>query len=196
MQIRLSPTLIGALIAAAAMAIGPAFNVEGYSSMHHSTSELGAQDTQGAWIMNAGFIAFGAGVLTDALRGFRGAYIPAALFAVFGAAMILTGIFSHRPIDPDAAYSVLEDDLHSVFSSIVGAAFAFGVLTFMYVRRDLGPAAAHWVAVAAATLLPLGMYFYPSIEGVLQRLMFFVSFVWLACFLPRLASRQPDSGGG
>jgi Protein of unknown function (DUF998) len=190
MNIKLSPTLIGALIAAAAMTIGPTFNVEGYSSVRHTTSELGAQDTPGAWIMNAGFIAFGAGVLIDALRGLHAARLPAVLFMVFGVSMIMTGVFSHRPIDAGAPYSILEDDLHSLFSSAVGVAFAFGVLAFMFVRRGVGPVAAHWAAVAAATILPLAMNFYPGVEGVLQRSMFLVSFVWLACFLPRLARGQ------
>jgi hypothetical protein len=101
----------------------------------------------------------------------------------------MTAVFSHRPIDPAAAYVVFEDDMHSFFSSVVGASFAIGVLAFGFARRDLGPPAVHAAAVVAALILPLGMFLLPEIEGALQRGMFFSSFAWFAAYLPRLAMR-------
>ncbi|MBL9095692.1 MAG: DUF998 domain-containing protein [Alphaproteobacteria bacterium] len=187
---RLSATHVGVAVAATAIVIGPFFNVADYSSLRHSTSELGAQGAPGAWIMNAGFTAFGLGVLIDAVRAFRISPVPAGAFIVFGLAMIMNAVFSHRPIDPVAPYVVFEDDMHSFFSSVVGASFAIGVLAFGFARRDLGPPAVHAVAVAAALILPLGMFLFAEIEGALQRAMFFVSFAWFAAYLPRLAMRR------
>jgi Protein of unknown function (DUF998) len=189
-----SATHAGVAAAATAIAIGPFFNVADYSSLRHSTSELGAQGAPGAWIMNAGFAAFGLGVLIDAVRAFRASPAPAGAFIVFGSAMIMTAFFSHRPIDPDAAYVVFEDDMHSIFSSVVGASFAIGVFAFGFAHRDLGPPAVHAAAVVAALILPLGMFLLPEIEGALQRAMFFISFAWFAAYLPRLSMRRqfPD----
>lgn len=106
---------------------------------------------------------------------------------MFGLAMIMTALFSHRPIDPAAPYVVFEDDMHSFFSSVVGASFAIGVLAFGFARRDLGPLTVHAAAVAAALILPLGMFLFPEIEGALQRAVFFISFAWFAAYLPRLS---------
>lgn len=194
MSLRLSATHVGVAVAATAIAIGPFFNVADYSSLRHSTSELGAQGAPGAWIMNAGFAAFGFGVLIDAVRAFRASPAPAVAFVVFGLAMIMTAVFSHRPIDPAAPYVAFEDDMHSFFSSLVGASFAIGVLAFGFARRDLGPPAVHAAAVAAALILPLAMFLLPEIEGALQRAMFLISFAWFAAYLPRLAMRGRRPG--
>lgn len=187
LNLRLGAAHIGVAAATAAIVIGPFFNVADYSSLRHSTSELGAQGAPGAWIMNAGFTAFGLGVLIDAVRAFRISPAPAGAFIVFGLAMVMNAVFSHRPIDLAAPYVVFEDDMHSFFSSVVGASFAIGVLAVWFARRDLGPLAVHATAVAAAVILPLGMFLFPELQGVLQRAMFFISFAWLAAYLPRLA---------
>jgi hypothetical membrane protein len=188
---RVTPTLLGVLVAGLAILVAPWVNVTGYTSIRHSISELGAQGAPNAWIMNAGFLAFGAGVLVDAARSIRQAVATGVLFLVFGVAMMLAGVFAHRPIDPAAAYSVREDDLHSLASSVAGASFALGVLAYGWTRRKLAHLWAHGPAIAAALLLPLGMIVLPETAGALQRVMFLVSFVWLAVFLPRLLG-QPD----
>jgi ABC-type nitrate/sulfonate/bicarbonate transport system permease component len=105
--------------------------------------------------------------------------------------MIATGVFSHRPIDQAAPYDIREDHLHSLFSILVGFAFAIGVIAQTFLERAMRRRLACYAAVAASVLLPLGMYYFPAIEGVPQRLMFAVSFVWLYIFLPDYAVRRP-----
>jgi len=183
-------TLVGVVVAAAAIVVAPFFNVESYSSVRHSVSELAAQHAPGAWIMTAGFAAFGAGVLADSLRGLKTSVLVSVAFVVFGCAMILTAMFAHRPIDPAVPYDQREDAAHSLASGVVGASFAIGVALFVVARRDWSNGAMHGIAVAASVVLPLAMSVLPDYAGVFQRVMFFISFAWLAWFLPALTERR------
>jgi len=56
------------------------------------------------------------GVLIDAARRIRDIPIGALAFTAFGISMMLTAVFSHRPIDLNLFYNQLHDFLHSVFS--------------------------------------------------------------------------------
>jgi hypothetical membrane protein len=51
-----STTLVGVIVALTAIVAGPFFSVPGYSSVRNAISELGAQASPNAWIMNAGFV--------------------------------------------------------------------------------------------------------------------------------------------
>ena len=54
------------------MFILPFFSFPGYSIIKNTTSHLGAQGAQHAWIMNTVFIFLGGAVVLDAWLGLRG----------------------------------------------------------------------------------------------------------------------------
>ncbi|HSS66619.1 MAG TPA: DUF998 domain-containing protein [Gammaproteobacteria bacterium] len=180
-----SATLPGVIVALIAIAVGPYFTAPGYSSVTHAISELGAQGAPNSWIMNAGFFAYGLGVLIDAVRRLRTSPFVAVAFMVFGLAMIMNAVFSHRPIDHELLYDVRADTLHSLFATVVGFSFTFGALAQSFIERYRWRRLCCYAAAAAAVILPLGMLQFPGIQGVLQRLMFGISFAWLVVFLPK-----------
>jgi hypothetical protein len=176
----------GIAVIVAAILFGPLASPPEFSWLRHSTSEQAAQHLQGAWIMRAGFAAFGLGTAGAAVlqAGERG-LVHAAL-VVFGLGMVAAAIWSNAPILPDVPAEMREDRAHSVASSVVGAAFAVACAARLYGpggnRRD----ALAWIGLGASVILPLVMAEVADIRGVAQRLMFAISFVFIAReFRPR-----------
>ena len=92
----------------------------------------------------------------------------------------MVAVYSHAPWEPDASYVVLEDQLHSVFASVVEFTFIGGVL-IMLVRREprvpvrvAGDLAALVVACATPMLMSTPVW------GIVQRFMFLTAALWYA----------------
>ena len=52
------------------------------------------------------------------------------LLSVFGLGLMFTGIFHHAPIIAGITYNSIEDNLHSIFASIVGLSFTVYALIY------------------------------------------------------------------
>lgn len=179
-----SASRAGIVVIVAAIVTGPFLSLPEYSSIRHTTSELAGQGMPSAWVMRAGFLAFGAGVLVDAGRRLAGrdwAFAPAVLF---GCSMILTAVFSNAPIDRTAPFDATADGLHSVFSGLVGLSFALGALAVLFRHRRARDRIFDLVAIAASVGLPLVIFGLPGVAGLAQRAMFAISFVWFWKYLP------------
>ncbi len=170
--------LSAALLAAAPVALPPA-----YSWIVHTTSESAAQGLQGAWIARLGFQLFGFAVLWLAsLNRDRWGRWGSVLLGCFGVMMLATAAFSHRPWLPDVPFDQVEDLLHSFTATVMGLAFAIGVLVVAVARTGarLLDRVTDAIAVLASVLLPLAMSTWPAYEGLLQRLMFLIAYAWFA----------------
>jgi hypothetical protein len=100
-------------------------------------------------------------------------------FAVF---MISTAAFSHKPWLTNLPFDPIEDFLHSVSATGMGFAFTFGVLIRFLQRESNEPTKKVYdllAIVVASTLSPLGEL-WPSIAGLLQRVIFMVAYLWYA----------------
>jgi hypothetical membrane protein len=171
--------LSGIALFVAAAAIGPWHSHPNYSSVVHSLSELAGQNMPGAWVMQAGFIAFGAAVALAAMLQLRGRPASSAALIVFGLAMIAAAIWSHLPIDPALGGSAAEDDIHTIAASTMGAAFVIAAALGLMRRRFATSNFLGWLALGAAILFPVAMAALPDFAGVFQRIMFGISFVWI-----------------
>ncbi|MBK6309323.1 MAG: DUF998 domain-containing protein [Candidatus Microthrix sp.] len=173
--------VVGLICSAAALALVPLVLPASYSWVEHTTSEAGAQGVDGAWLARAGFVLFGLAVLWIASRR-RCAWgrLATGLHVTFGVSMIAVAAFSLRSWLPGATFDPTEDELHSVAATVMGFAFAFGVLAAAVRRRTSGQP---WrtldlIAIATSVAVPLGMTVFVSADGVLQRLMFAVAYLW------------------
>jgi hypothetical protein len=98
----------------------------------------------------------------------------------FGVCLVGTAAFSHHPWLPGVPFDPVEDFLHSLTATVMGFAFALGVVVRFW-QREKGDRMGRLLdvtAVAAATFLPLLMATQPEIIGLLQRLMFGVAYLW------------------
>lgn len=81
-----------------------------------------------------------------------------------------------------APFDPVEDALHSFTATAMGFAFSFGVLARLLQRVRRGEAG-RWLdvaALAASTVIPLVMARMREIDGLTQRLMFLVAYLWYA----------------
>lgn len=173
--------IVGLYFAAAvALALAPLLMPQGYSWLQHTTSESAAQGLQGAWLARGGFVLFGFGVLATTLSVASWSVAARAAHAAFGVFMIFAAVFSSRPADPGAPFVAVEDTLHSVAASVMGIAFALGIV-LVAVRRgsDAWPAITlDGIAVVASVAIPLAIFTWDEMAGVAQRVMFAIALTW------------------
>lgn len=202
--------VLAVLLVISAVSLGgaPLFMSPTYSWVVHTTSESAGQGVPHAWIARLGFLAFGLGVcgLGVALKRVW-ARTVLWLHAAFGVLMIATAAFSHRPWERGAAFDPIEDALHSFTATAMGFAFSFGVLARLAQRSRARESGRFFdgVALVAATVIPLVMAARGGLDGLIQRMMFAVAYLWYAreaLLLRRLGGEaletpvQPAPAGG
>ncbi len=181
---RAMPAVVGLLLlSAVALGVAPLLMPASYSSIANTTSESAAQGVEFAWVARLGFLAFGLAVLWLA-AALRKSWARGArwLHMAFGVLMTATAVFSHRSWVAGAQFDPVEDVLHSFTATAMGVAFSFGVLARLLQRGRQGEPgrALDAVALVAATVIPLVMACFAGLDGVIQRLMFLVAYLWYA----------------
>ena len=186
-------SLTGLLGSAVALALAPALMPADYSWVTHTTSESAAQGVEGAWLARLGLLLFGlSALLVAVVRASCWPRLAVWLQSAFGVLLASSAAFSTRPWRPGVSFDRIEDTLHSFAATAMGFAFALGVVAVLAlapraeepVRRVVGV-----IAVAAAVLLPMGMGLFPQVQGVLQRCMFVIAYVW---FMVEVLTRRRD----
>lgn len=184
--------LAGIVIILTAIVAGPFLSVPEFSWIRHTTSEQAGQQLPGAWIMRAGFLAYGfctaaASILDLQTRP----WVRAALIA-FGLGLIGTAVWSNASILPEAVSDLHEDTLHSIASGVVGAAFASACAMRLFVPDGSPRDGLAWTGLFISVLIPVAMHAAPDFRGVLQRFMFAVSFIFVAREFAAPGSQRAD----
>jgi hypothetical protein len=167
----------------ASLLFAPLLMPESYNWIVHTTSESGAQGIEGAWLARAGFVLYGLAVLLLSVYSRkRWPSVAVLLHVMFGIGMIGNAIFSSKPWEATLPFDLMEDTLHSLMSGLVGTAFSVGVVV-MYFQR--GPADKlsklfDVFAVLVSVAVTVAMMGQLGIDGLIQRLMFLVSYLWYA----------------
>lgn len=167
---------IGILLFTAAAVAGPWYTVEGYRVVKNLISELGAQNTPNNFVMVAGFLALGIGIVGDGIRRFSKPMLP---FIVFGLCMALAGLLAHKPLSPSVGFSEIAHQTHSGLATLAGISITVGLLWQAALASTSGSRA---IAIGLAVLclaLPLCMLLFPEAQGLIQRFMYLLLFVWL-----------------
>ncbi len=149
-----------------------------YSILKHTTSELGAQETKNAWMMNMTFLYLGLSVLYEGLISYKPFKFQQVIIIIFSLSLIAVAIFNHRPIS-DIAYDLEEDEMHSFFASLTGFSFVLLAISNFWVIKDK-----FWKIVSLssgflASILSLFIFLFEDYSGLFQRLMFIISFLYL-----------------
>lgn len=176
--------LIGLLVSATALGLAPVLMPDDYSWVANTISESAAQGIDGAWLARLGLLLFGlSALLTTALRTAAWNRASVWLLATFGALLTAAAAFSTRPWTPGALFDRTEDALHSIAATAMGFAFALGMVALLVLRpriQEAGRRAMALASVVAATALPVAMGLVPEAQGILQRIMFAVAYLWFA----------------
>lgn len=153
----------------------------------NTISELAAQGLPNQWIMQAGFIGFGlvlnAGIVWRMIES-RMVRAQDILLMVYGAMILLSGFFSTASFIAGGGSSPRESALHSVFATLAGIAFTLAIFAALLAAPTAGARWTHAVfmllviaASAAFGLSENGVL--PVGRGVVQRMLYLVSFIWL-----------------
>ncbi|MBI1307162.1 MAG: DUF998 domain-containing protein [Bacteroidetes bacterium] len=170
------------------MYILPRHTSPGYCIVCNTTSELGAQHTKNAWIMNLVFAALGiSAVLSGSYLLKQKDKLSFGLLAGFGLSLIGVAIFHHKPVDPDVEYLKWMDDLHSIFATTTGIFFtSFALISVLKTKQILFKilaCLAFLISIIASVLMAnAGKHFIidvPNYSGIYQRVMFFCTFGWM-----------------
>ena len=158
----------------------PLFSFNGYSIIEHTTSHLAAQGSPNAWVMNMIFLLLGLTSIYIAIK--TKSRFHQVIGVIFGLSLIGAALFRHAPLNEMFEGNLFEDQLHSVFATTTGFSFvllAFGH-GFMHQKKQR---VFGLIAGLVATLISIGMMFFPEILGVLQRIMFMIAFYWLFFYM-------------
>jgi hypothetical membrane protein len=155
---------------------GPIYAVDGYSAVSHLISELGAQKTQNNFIMIAGFLILGTGIIISSLTNMSFAMVPFILFGIF---MSSAGMFPHRPVDTALEYNATFHALHSASATLAGISLAAGFVWQGILSRTAVSRAVCLYLATACIVFPLLMLALPGYQGIIQRLMYLQFFLWI-----------------
>ena len=194
------------VLSMACIAIAPLLMPQSYSWLANTISESGAQGIKHAWLARTGFLCFGLAVvwLAFSLRGIWAQ--GAVLFHLcFGINMLAVAAFSIQPWEgistSPVSFDPIEDFLHNLTSTIMGFGFALGVVIVLLQRnrQQLADKLFDAFAIGAATFIPIAMLVWTDIDGLVQRLMFFISYLWYAKEALRISivsgmKRSPTGG--
>jgi len=179
---KLSLILPSYIILLLVMFILPFFSAAGYSILSNTTSQLGAQNTPNAWVMNITFGLLGLACIGEASLYLKEYWFQKILLIIFGLGLILTAIFQHAPINEAVAYNLLEDQIHSISASIVGFSFTIFSISVAFIEETNKRRIIALCMGLLATGLSFLMFSVTDLTGVWQRLMFTTSFAWLLFF--------------
>lgn len=177
--------LLAYIILILVMFLLPRYSAESYSILKNTASQLGAQNTPNAWVMNTVFCLLGAACMAEGWLHLKSYWFQKLLLSAFGLALIMVAFFQHAPISQGIPFSSWQDQVHSLMATTVGISFTVLAISGAFIAKSA------WARVLAigvaciATLMSLLMFNLPNWTGLFQRLMFITAFAWLIYFLER-----------
>lgn len=160
-----------------------------YEWRNNTISELASQNYQYRWLMKFGFILFG-GILaigiTNKLINGNGRLINELPILIYGIAIFISGIYSTKPIVDGIEYSELESKIHSFAAQAAGIAFSIGLLIHGFSETNQNLKFVHFLTFAFVIGLSALFGFMENNIGIVQRIMYTGSFVWLTFYYNRI----------
>lgn len=156
------------------------FSTNNYDWSKNTISDLGAQGYDRKLIMQLGFIIFG---LTLSIGIFlNGLSWQTTPVLIYGLCVALTGIFCTKPFVETYTYSTTQSTLHSIFAQIAGMAFSIGILIQIFYTSDNYTKYIHFAFFVLVIGLSATFGLMHNYHGVVQRLLYLISFSWLLIF--------------
>jgi len=178
--------LVAVVYFIAVILIAHFFVPPGYDWTQNTISDLASQGHVNKWIMQAGFIGFGAVLTLGSAYHFWHNRRQWFLFfvAVYGLSILLSGIYCTLPIDPSMSYSVRESELHSMFATLAGIGMSLGIVMQVVMSASNRE---RWMRIAFL-LLVVGVsglfglaenHILQLDKGIIQRILYLAGLAWL-----------------
>lgn len=172
------------------MFILPGFSYNGYSVLANTTSQLGAQASPYAWVMNSAFFLMGISVIISFWDSLSLKHYEDILPIVFGLSFVLVAIFKHEPGITGLAYDHTAALLHSIFATIMGIAISIYAIVKAVQAKQPRDRILAVLAFIGASGLSFLMYAVPAYTGLLQRIMFLSVLAWIGYLVVSMQSAK------
>lgn len=161
------------------------FTTSPYDWRTNTISELASQHYNYRWIMKIGFILFGGilaiGIINKLMNG-NGKWVTELPILIYGLAILVSGLYSTKPIVAGMEYSELESRIHSCSAQIAGMAFSTGLFIHGFIETNTNLKFIHFATLAFVLIFSALFGIMDSNVGIIQRIMYLGSFVWLTVF--------------
>ena len=162
-----------------AMFILPFFEGPDNSIIRNTLSDLGAQNTTGAWIINSIFVVLAISSVISVWGCFRGFAFQRVILVLFGISIVLSAFFNHAPANSAVPYNISEDGWHQYFACITWIIFAMlAFSTALIFKKQTDRSLALFAGISVLLLIFLSSESGQT-AGIWQRLQFIISFGWL-----------------
>ncbi len=173
---------IAVLVFLATIIVAHLLAIDEYDWKNNTVSELASQGYAQKWIMQMGFITFGIilvfGILNKIYNNTIN-YLIDIPIGIYGAAILISGIYCAKPFMTGIEFSNTESNIHSISASIAGIAFSIGILISGIKETEISTRIIHFIFF----LFVIGMSAFfglsPSHNGLIQKIMYLGSFYWL-----------------
>jgi hypothetical membrane protein len=161
------------------MFILPFFSSPEYSIIRNTLSQLGAQKTQNAWIMNFTFVSLGIGSIIAGWKYFEGFAFQRLFLILSGISLTLAAFFNHAPVNTLVQYNITEDGWHSYFIFTTGLTFIILSVSTTFIPEKQADKLIAALAGISVLFLSVLMSEATRTSGIWQRLSFIISFGWM-----------------
>jgi hypothetical membrane protein len=162
-----------------AMFILPVWMVPGHSIVRNTLSELGAQSSPYAWILNVLLAAWAICSFIAGWKCFGGFLFQQIILSFFSISLLLAAFFNQAPVSPGESFSLIEAGWHSY---LMGTSWlSFIILTFSTALLAENPLIRYWSVIAGLCAVSLWLLGKEADQaaGIWQRLQFILSFAWM-----------------
>ena len=178
------------------LSLAPLTVADDYSVLHNTMSEAGGQGVDGAWLQRTGVVVTSLSVLTLAAfaqpvweRGVR------VWLRVYALALLGLVIFPESPWD-GSIHNETVALAHTAAGVIAVTGFVLGAWQASRGRAtDVRSRAFDWLVIVAMLVLPQLMLI-TSYQGLLQRLLVGLGYVWLFVEIGRITRSHAAAGRG
>jgi hypothetical protein len=161
------------------------FTTNPYDWKANTISELAAQNYPYRWIMKTGFMLFGGilavGITNKLIKG-HGILWAELPILIYGLAILVSGLYSTKPFVDGIEYAEFESKIHSYSAQIAGIAFSFGLLIHGFSETSQNLKIIHFATFGFVVGFSALFGILDSNIGIVQRVMYLGSFVWLTVF--------------
>lgn len=185
----------GLVLSILLLSLAPLTVADDYSVLHNTMSEAGGQGVDGAWLQRTGVVVTSLSVLTLAAfaqpvweRGVR------VWLRVYALALLGLVIFPESPWD-GSIHNETVARAHTAAGVIAVIAFVLAAWQASRGRTDLRSRTFDWLVIVAMLVLPQLMLI-TSYQGLLQRLLVGLGYVWLFVEIGRITRSHPAAGRG
>lgn len=154
-------------------------------------SWLGGQELDQGWLMNTGWIGFGAMIIIITMSyHYREDWSSAITYPLiaYGMSVIFMGIWKSDHPFSNMPMNLEEANEHMMFYGIAIGSIVLGILVHLILSKDHKMKRIHGLFMGILMIEVILILIIPDIDGLVERMMWITIFIWLITWMGRVTS--------